>query len=72
MLKAHVITDYNECDYITAGKVYESHDENITDDSGDVIFIMGPDWEDACAHLDNIGTWRWATEAMIRWNCRPP
>ena len=54
-----VVTDYDGCSYITAGKLYlvtdrSDPDSYITDDMGDTImapttFMSG--------HLKNIGTW---------------
>lgn len=53
-----VKTDYDKHKYITAGKIYEvDKDEQITDDSGDKIEIMTPNWSMTCAHLDNEGFW---------------
>lgn len=50
-----VVTDYDGCDYITAGKEYDLIDDNIVDDEGDTIFCY-PD-SARVAHLDDIGVW---------------
>lgn len=53
-----VKTDYSECEYITAGKVYEvDEDEYIIDDDGSRICIMTPSWNTVCPHLDDKGFW---------------
>jgi hypothetical protein len=62
MSKQYVMTDYTDCRYITAGKVYEmttgeGTDELIIDDEDSEINILGPDYPDTCSHLDDIGVW---------------
>lgn len=54
-----VVTDYDSCSYITAGKEYRVTDRTdpdsyITDDAGDTI--MAPTTF-MSRHLDDIGTW---------------
>ncbi|CAM0011502.1 hypothetical protein VPHK367G1_0048 [Vibrio phage K367 g1] len=46
---------------LTSGKVYtvESGTEEITDDAGDVIEIMTPNWGGTCSHLANSAEWIW-------------
>ena len=54
-----VKTDYEGCEYITAGKEYEAErifdgaGANIIDDNGTptTLFLS------CCAHLDGVGTW---------------
>lgn len=61
--KRFVVTDYDGCRYITAGKAYK-RDQNspwsfgITDDRGRAMCISNPGYK--CAHLDDTGVWRWA------------
>lgn len=55
-----VKTDYNECEYITAGKVYDVvNDWYITNDDGIEICIVTPKpgFKTSCAHLDSKGFW---------------
>jgi len=54
-----VVTDYDGCSYITAGKLYRVEDRSnpdswITDDEGDVI--VAPTTFKS-AHFNKIGTW---------------
>lgn len=60
-----VVTDYDGCRYITAGKAYEvtfygRHGEEIVDDMADTIEIVTPLWPVGCPHI-NENKWRWAT-----------
>ena len=55
-----VVTDYDRCSYITAGKLYRVFDGthkpvlSVIDDYDDEITcVLG----DTSAHLDEIGTW---------------
>ena len=51
-----VVTDYDGCNYITAGKEYDLIGEKIIiNDNGNIIIcrIVGR----SCAHLGNIGVW---------------
>jgi len=54
-----VKTDYEGCEYITAGKEYEVVDTGagsnlgIDDDNGHTIIIR----PEGCAHLNSLGTW---------------
>lgn len=57
-----VKTDYEGCEYITAGKEYDvvsKYDDlvRIEDDDGSLILIrLG---ENVCAHLELEGSWEW-------------
>ena len=51
-----VVTDYDGCDYITAGKEYELIGNAIVDDEGDTIACYP--YMTLVSHLDHIGTWR--------------
>ncbi len=52
-MKTYVSTDYEECEYITAGKLYEvdewDYGDNITDDAGDSVAIAF----ERCLHIGN-------------------
>lgn len=56
-----VVTDYEDCSYITAGKLYRVINTEgqilpkVKDDDGDSIFVY--DVGKTAAHLDYIGTW---------------
>ena len=56
-----VKTSYTDCEYITAGKVYDvvvsGINENIIDDEGHKINIVGPNYGGICPHLHDIGKW---------------
>lgn len=57
-----VTTDYTGCMYITAGKRYVLEGSRIVVDDGRSAYIIRPDSPvDYCSHLDDIGTWRYAT-----------
>jgi len=56
-----VKTDYEGCEYITAGKEYEVVEEfpdvscrSVVDDDGTEIIIYS---NGTCAHLERTGTW---------------
>ena len=51
-----VVTDYDGCAYITAGKEYDFSHDTIVDDEGDAIFCYTNGLP--AAHLDDIGVWR--------------
>ena len=53
-----VVTDYDGCKYITAGKEYDLIDGtwHIVDDVGDRITVRHVGF--ISAHLDDIGVWR--------------
>jgi hypothetical protein len=60
MAKQYVMTDYEGCDFVTAGKVYELLEhtmwsQGIIDDEGEEICVRRPG--NTCAHLDRIGVW---------------
>lgn len=61
-----VVTDYDGCRYITAGKEYEllphaTFGQCIIHDEGRAICIKEPnEYGLTCAHLDEIGHWRYA------------
>lgn len=63
--KRFVVTDYDGCVYITAGKVYEviysgRDGETIVDNQGCEIEICTPRLLFGCSHLGER-RWRWAT-----------
>lgn len=63
--KRFVVTDYDSCEYITAGKVYEvtyygTRGEEIANDRANTIEIVTPLWPFGCSHIDGH-KWRWAT-----------
>lgn len=51
-----VVTDYDRCSYITAGKLYRVINSRIINNNEIGIFILVHK-PIKCAHLDNIGTW---------------
>lgn len=61
--KRFVVTDYDGCSYITAGKVYKLDLDSpwgfgIVSDQGRDLCIRYTG--NVCSHLDDVGMWRWA------------
>lgn len=58
-----VKTDYDGCEYITAGKEYEIYEDGtIVDDEGEVIPIIV---NDLCPHLNEVGTWEIVNDSEL-------
>lgn len=61
-----VVTDYTGCPYITAGKLYEvllRFGDTLLEIETNYSFtsvIKSPDNSEKCAHLGDVGTWRYA------------